>query len=292
MKKNLLLMLAVTLFTCCSKDGDIDASGDELGESKYPNSLTALGEVDGVDGVGTWKKENEISFTDHYSIIDTVIQERVIIRDVTYVCNENEKVHVKWAVNGVAQNNTKESRRWDGEKQKWIVTNTAQLNVKGFAQNIKIEATVIYPDRSVRRSKTIPTVKEEKNISDIFGFTFGMQRQSMGQYISHDISPKIAYAQDGYHRNITCFGFLGGILKTLYRIESTGYPRIDSFNALCKKCKIPTPLVFSNSYNIENPQEWTYKQLRFKVYNTSIKELYGISSSNEIIICLSIEKIQ
>lgn len=294
MKWFLLTAFAATFITGCSKDGVIDTNGDELGKSKYNDGTAILpGWVDGIDGVSTWQKESEITFTDEYSIIDTLIADRVISREVIYECNENENVHVKWSVNGIIQSNTKEARRWDGDTQKWIVTNTAILNIDRLSQDIKIEAIVAYPNRSVRRAKTIHKVVEKKNVSDIFGFTFGTHRKDMSKYITYDHSPNFAYASGAYHHLVLYFGFAEGKLTTLYQIVSMhSYVGSDRLSDLCNLCKIPNTLTFSKSenYKVDNPQEWTYKQLKFKVHNMKMKDLFDTSTSDDNIICFSIEK--
>lgn len=297
MKIDVRLLLAafvLMLIAGCSKDGVIDTNGDELGKRKYNDGTATLpGWVDGVDGVSTWQKESEITFTDEYSIIDTLIVDRVISREVIYECNEGENVHVKWSVNGIIQSSAKESRRWDGDTQKWTVTNTAILNLEGLSQDIKIEAIVAYPNRSVRRAKTIHKVIEKKNVSDIFGFTFGTHRKDMSKYITHEASPELAYASETYHNHVLYFGFSGGKLTTLYQIDSMFSPvGSDRLSDLCNRCKIPKPLTFSKSklYKVNNPQEWTYKQLKFKVYNMKMKDFFATSTSDENIICFSIQK--
>jgi hypothetical protein len=287
MKKIILLTLAVVLFAGCKKDAADNESSDELG---IPEGFVTMDGYFGTDDVSIWYKETEIVIDDYYSQIDTVIAERKIEREIKYRCKENETVSVQWSVNGKPQPDARETRIWRGGEQRWIVTVAASLNIVGISEDLKIEAIVQFNDRKARRFKTIPKVTTNKNVSDVFGCTFGARRIDMNNIISYDISPQFASAKTG-STPPHFLEFIDGKLARLYTIKSLG-DFLEFDNAL-DRCKIPELLQIQNgsSFHILNPQEWVVGTLKMKVFNTSMNEILNSTShSNSEIMCLTIEK--
>ncbi len=171
--KKILLFTALSCFAFagCEKDEteeNPDPDKDELGEG----TLSAYGSFD-KHGVMVWEEESEIAFTDKYSLIDTVMQSRIIQRDVCFLWRDGQtEATVTWKLNGVAQSPTESNKRWL-EGSNWLVTNTISLNIEKKTENVQIEAIVNFPDKAVRRFKTIPSIVAHKDVSDAWGLSFG-----------------------------------------------------------------------------------------------------------------------
>lgn len=288
MKKIILILMTVVIAGCSGDNGSDPVSDDELGN---PNNDLIVGTISSIDNVSVWQKEYEIKFTDYYSLIDTVIAAREIVRDIRYYCDENENVSVRWSINGNVQSNTTTGRRWEGDIQKWLVINTATLNIDGIDKNLKIEAIVQFPNKSVRRAKTIPKITTIKDISDAFGFIFGMNRTDLNNIIGHDFSPQ--FASTGLNlptqsQPFSHFEFSNGKLIRLYLLIGTqSNPYISIAIYLADRCKIPVQIEITGRI-IQNPQEWTFGKLKFKADTKDFSDL-GLSSNWSYI---SIEKIQ
>jgi hypothetical protein len=286
MKKTVLLPVILSvLFAGCSREPNV-GQPDELGKGW---GLSPDGGMLGLDGVFLWDKETEISFTDYYSQIDTVISEKVIKREVKYYCSEDENVSVKWITNGYLSD-TEEAKTWKGDLQKWLIRNIAAFNVDGISENLQIEATVQFTGTSVRRFKTIPKITFHREVSDVFGYTFGTPRTEMS--VSRDISPRFSYPYYEIERKIHLFEFSNGELVRLYSFyDGLVYM---GFNEAVNQCKIQEPIEFENFANILNPQEWTVGNLKMKVYNTTLEKILdtelGFPYDREIA-CLTIEKL-
>jgi hypothetical protein len=289
--KKILILFAISIFIAsCGKNDDNNAiPGDELGQQ--PSGNQSIDGISEVDNVSLWNKEDEIVFIDYYSLIDTIIAERNIVRDVKYYCDENENVTVKWSINGMPSANTAEGKVWKDDIQKWLVTSTVTLNVEGIDKNLRIEAIVQFPGKSVRRAKTIPKITVIKDVSDAFGFTFGTKRTDMNDVIVHDFSPQFASANNVSSKQPFLFlEFSNGELIRLYAVaDISGYYYL--INA-AQRCKAPEELIISAGPNpnfhfiIENPQEWTIGKLKIKAYN-----LDAFFDPFYLGACLTIEKI-
>jgi hypothetical protein len=288
MRKVVFVFMMILFVGCSTENSDVDT--DELGYNKGSN--VTMDGISDVDNVSIWVKEFEIVITDFYSQIDTVISERKITRDIKYYCSENETTSVKWSVNGINQTDIQTSKVWIGDLQKWIVSNTANLNIERIRENLQIEAIVQFADKKVRRFKTIPKVTIDNNVSDAFGFTFGTLRTEMNNIIGFDHSPQFSFVEVNfisYNQPFQLFEFSSGKLIKLYAYQSLA--ENNDIQQLSKRCKIPEQIQFKQgTYHILNPQEWIVGNLKIKVYNTSLENILGHPNNNEIA-CLTIEKI-
>jgi hypothetical protein len=289
MKKGTFILLIAILFIGCSRDPDIGQT-DELG--KGDGNLSVDGGMLGLDGVFVWDKESEISFTDYYSQIDTFISERTINRGVKYYCSEDETVFVKWTTNG-RLSDSKETKTWKGDEQKWLVINAATIDINGISENLQIEVIVQFASTAARRFKTIPKITDIKSVSDAFGYTFGTPRTEIS--VSRDISPQFSYTPD--HQEIHLLEFSNGKLIRLYSLKSLSF--FMGFDWAVNQCKIQESIKFDYSEHILNPQEWAVGNLKMKVYNTTMREILNpedASGYNDYydreIACLTIEKLQ
>jgi hypothetical protein len=282
MKKLLLFSFLLLLFSCAS-NYESEKTNDILGESKYPGMTPMPGTIDGVDGVSTWKKESEILLNDYYSIIDTTIN-RIISRDILYYDKDGANTSVDWFVNDIKQNDYKVSKTWDGDAQKWKVTNTVKLDISGITNNLAIKAVVNYTNGIVVRFKAVPKITITKHTSDIFGYTFNTNRTDMGSFVSYDYSPYLSRTNMG--DSVSFLGFTNGKLSDLY-IISDHLSNMAILRRIYVYCKMPSNIEFTSTADTIKPQTWSFNRLNFKIYNAdSIK---GIEIGNNLT-CLSITK--
>ena len=282
-----ILIAFITLNFSCLENNINDQYRDELG--KYNN--TTIDNISDIDSVSLWIKENEIIFTDYYSQIDTIISEKIIKREISYYCSENDSVSVKWKINGIIQNDTVSSKKWKGLIGKWLVTNTANLNIDGITENVQVEAIVQFSNKIIRRFKTIPKVTIINDISDAFGFTFGMKRALMNFELD-DKSPQFAFNYAfGEPVLFQILEFSDGKLLRIYHISDVLlYPNNEASMYLSKRCQIPESITLSND-TILNPQEWEKGNLKIKAFNTAINNIIPtVNIDSKKRFCLTIEK--
>ncbi len=222
------------------------------------------------DFVEIWDKEYQIIADDYYSKIDTVLKSDSIARSINYAIGVNETGSVKWNIGGSGYNGI-EKKKWDGNIQKWVITNTVYFDVSKISSNLRIEAIVNLNGKSIRRLKTIPEIIVKKNTGDILGYTFGTKRVDM--QVDRDFSSTMSQinmiSMYGSPTYISCLlGFSNGLLSSLIFIPSASTASIDN---IVNKCKIPVKLEYIGTngtrYTVKNPQEWNYRDFKFKVKN-------------------------
>ena len=151
MKRFLLpvILFFVLLTAGCSKDDDnTDLKEDVLGECT--GGLIPFDGISDIDNVSIWFRERQIVFNDP--------SDMTIERDVRYYKEDNYNGKVKWATNGQILK-TEEIETFDKASQKYIITNTVIIDVRGIEENLTIEAIVEFKNRKARRFKTIPVIK-------------------------------------------------------------------------------------------------------------------------------------
>ncbi len=283
MKKLLILsVLALVLFGCGEDDFE-NTNKDELGESTS-SGISIDGSFDRY-GVSVWAKESEIVFTDKYSYIDTVLESRIIQREVKYYRAENENVKVTWSLDGQKQTSVSSKEEWKSQENKWLVTNIVSLNVEEKTKDLQIEAIVELPDSKVRRFKTVPSIVVNKEVCDAFDLTFGSQKEDI-HIISYVHSPQFSAVNN--HSFITLLEFAEGRLVRIYCQDQGG-----GIQGVCEKCKIPNSLEIYNGI-IQNVQEWNNGKLSFKTLNFDAdKAIFGesIDWTSRTYPCLVIEKL-
>jgi len=253
-----------------------------MGEIATGDGISLDGAFDKY-GVSVWAKESEIIFNDKYSYIDTMLESRVIKREIKYFRTEDETVKVTWNFDGLRQADVLMTEDWRGQENKWLVTNTVSINVEGKNKDLQIEAIVDLPNQSVRRFKTIPTITVNKEMSDAFGFIFGMQKQDIYN-IDHSHSPQFSSVMED--RNpVTLLEFSSGKLIRIY-CQDKGV----GIQGVCDLCKIPNELEIDGRL-IKNPQEWDNGNLKFRVLNFDADEALFGESLNRTHQCLIIEKM-
>ena len=209
MKRYTFIMFILFLIGCTPKpDVEVD---NILGKGN--GNLSIYGGKIGNDNVFVWNKIDLLEFTDYYSQIDTVIEDKTYTQILKYIVGKNENATVKWQVTGKLKNTT-ESKVWDGDLQKWVVTNEAIIDVSDI-ETLHIEANVNYTNKTVRRLLTIPKIQINKSISDAFGYTFGTLRTELSGKVEKDLSPKYAIAVNNsrLHNPVDILEFENGKLK-------------------------------------------------------------------------------
>lgn len=237
-------------------------------------------------GVSLWTKEEKLEFVDTYSLIDTLFSERIIEREITYLFNEGDNVTVDWYTNKEIIKVVNEDKLWNSGIQKWSVTSKATIKVT-MEQNLTYGVDIIYPNRTVKRFKTIPEINIRKEESDIWGITFGTDKSEIKNLTEY--SPTLAYFKN-WQVEADYDYYLGFTDGKLVRIYCTlGNENSEQLAAMAGTLKIPEPLNFNRHDEITNPQEWNNGKLKFKAFDVDFSDY--IKTGKSVMPCICVEKI-
>lgn len=234
-------------------------------------------------GVSLWTKEEKIEFVDTYSLIDTLFSDRIIECEITYLFNEGDNVTVDWYTNKEIINVVNEDKLWNSVIQKWSATSKATIKVT-MEQNLTYGVDIIYPNRTVKRFKTISEINIKKDECDIWGFTFGTHKSEIE--ILREYSPTFAHVRKSQVNYDYYLEFDNGKLIRIHCALGNEDPK--QLAAMAKSLKIPEPLIFNRRDEITNPQEWNNGKLKLKASDVDFSSYTGSGQSKP---CISVEKI-
>lgn len=234
-------------------------------------------------GVSLWRKEEKLEFVDTYSLIDTLFSDRTIECEITYLFNEGDNVTADWYTNKEIIKVVNEDKLWNSAIQKWSVTSKATIKVT-MEQNFTYGVDIIYPNRTVKRFKTIPEINIKKDECDIWGFTFGTHKSEIE--ILREYNPIFAHVRKSQENYDYYLEFDDGKLMRIHCALGNEVPK--QLAAMAKSLKIPESLVFNRRDEITNPQEWNNGKLKFKASDVDFSSYTCTGQSKP---CISVEKI-
>lgn len=157
MKKIILALLAVSLFSCSTDSEDPEVTIEE-------------GNTSGQN-VEVWNQEDFI-FDRFYSLVDTIgvveCSPSVVLK-----YEEGSSVSIDWYINGKSVNNTDVHKEWKADLNLWLLANEPVLS-EALTYGDRIKAVVEIGNTSYTREATIQT---NKIVSDVLAITFGMSKE-------------------------------------------------------------------------------------------------------------------